>query len=166
MIYANSTDPDQTVHKGAVRLGSTLFSITLSILRNKYIKSKFYAKMVWEKVFEILRHLPYGVRHQDLAIFLHTSSGLAKVFAAMSYIYNVSLNAWSVRQTREISPSNFTFSRKGSRTTFKPQTWIVGFVVVVVVCLFCFKWWGLFLKYSDTLILFHSYPQKCTFIWL
>ena len=32
--------------------------IPLSILRNNCIKSKIYAKKVWNKVFEVLGHLP------------------------------------------------------------------------------------------------------------
>ena len=40
MTYANSADSDQTAPEGAVRSGSTLFAIPLSILRNSCIKSK------------------------------------------------------------------------------------------------------------------------------
>ena len=59
MTYANSADPDQTAPEGAVWSGSTLFAIPLSILRNSCIKSKIKARIVWNKVFEILGHLPY-----------------------------------------------------------------------------------------------------------
>ena len=38
--YANSADPDQTAPEGAVWSGSTLFAISLNILRNDYLKSK------------------------------------------------------------------------------------------------------------------------------
>ena len=40
MTYANSADPDQTPPEGAVRSGSTLFAVPLSILGNNCIKSK------------------------------------------------------------------------------------------------------------------------------
>ena len=40
MTYANSADPDQTAPEGAVWSGSTLFAITLNILRNNCIKIK------------------------------------------------------------------------------------------------------------------------------
>ena len=58
MTYANSTDPDQTAPEGAVWSGSTLFAIPLSILRNNCIKSKFKAKIVWNKAFKILENVP------------------------------------------------------------------------------------------------------------
>ena len=35
IVYANSSDPDQTAPEGAVWSGSTLFTIALSILREK-----------------------------------------------------------------------------------------------------------------------------------
>ena len=59
MAYANSVDHDQTAPEGAVWSGSTLFGIPLSILRNNCMKSKNYAKKVWNFVFEILGHLLY-----------------------------------------------------------------------------------------------------------
>ena len=59
MAYANSVDPDQTAPDGAVWSGSTLFVITLSILRNNYIKSQTLGKKVRNKVLKILEHLPY-----------------------------------------------------------------------------------------------------------
>ena len=40
MAYANSVDPDQTAPEEAVRSGSILFAIPLSILRDRSIKSK------------------------------------------------------------------------------------------------------------------------------
>ena len=40
MPYANSADPDQTATEEAVKSGSTLFVIPLSILRNNCVKSK------------------------------------------------------------------------------------------------------------------------------
>ena len=55
--YANSADSDQTA-SGAVLSGSILFVIPLSILRNNCIKSKPMGKLVLNKVFEILGHLP------------------------------------------------------------------------------------------------------------
>ena len=58
-MYANSANPDQTALEGAVWSGSTLFAISLSILRNKCIKSKSLAKKVQDEVFEILGHLLY-----------------------------------------------------------------------------------------------------------
>ena len=36
----NSANPNQTASEGAVRSGSTLFAISLSILRNNFVKSK------------------------------------------------------------------------------------------------------------------------------
>ena len=59
MTCADSADPDQTAPGGAVWSGSALFAIPLSILRNGCIKRKLYAKIVWNKVFIILEHLPY-----------------------------------------------------------------------------------------------------------
>ena len=56
MAYAYSADPDQTVPSGAVWSGSTLFAIPLSILRNKYTKTKSSPKMYgnnMNKMFEI-----------------------------------------------------------------------------------------------------------------
>ena len=50
MSYTNNVDPDQTA--------SSLFAIPQSILRNNCIKSKIYAKIVWNKVLKILGHLP------------------------------------------------------------------------------------------------------------
>ena len=35
MLYANSADPDKTAPEGAVRSGSSLFTIPLSILKDK-----------------------------------------------------------------------------------------------------------------------------------
>ena len=49
----------QTQIEEAVWSGSTLFAIPLSILSNRCIKSKIVANTVWNKVFEILGHLPY-----------------------------------------------------------------------------------------------------------
>ena len=43
MAYANNAEPDQAP-EGAVWSGSTLFAITLNILRNNCIKSKITAK--------------------------------------------------------------------------------------------------------------------------
>ena len=40
MTFADSADPDQTAPEGAVWSRSTLFAISLSILRNNCIKSK------------------------------------------------------------------------------------------------------------------------------
>ena len=60
MAYANSVDPNQTAPSGAVWLGSTLFAIQQSILRNSCIKAKVFQKKVW-KVFEILGHLLYSI---------------------------------------------------------------------------------------------------------
>ena len=45
--------------EGAIWSGSILFAISLSILRNKCIKSKSLAKKVQDEVFEILGHLLY-----------------------------------------------------------------------------------------------------------
>ena len=59
MTYANRADPDQTAPEGAVWSGATLFAIPLNILSNKYIKSKIYVTIVWNKVFETLGHSPY-----------------------------------------------------------------------------------------------------------
>ena len=59
IAYANSADPNQTAPEGAVWSGSTLLAIPLSILRSNSIKSKIYAKEDWNKVLEILGHLPY-----------------------------------------------------------------------------------------------------------
>ena len=59
--YTNSVDPDQTAPEGAVWSGSTLFAIQLGILRNNCIKIKIWAIKVWNKVFEILGHLPYSM---------------------------------------------------------------------------------------------------------
>ena len=56
--YANGADPDQTAPEGVVWSGSTLFAIPVRILRNNYKKQKL-GKKVWNKVFEILGHLPY-----------------------------------------------------------------------------------------------------------
>ena len=57
MAYANSLDPDQTACEGAVWSGSTLFAIPPSILRKKKcIKSKLWAKKVWNKGLKILGH--------------------------------------------------------------------------------------------------------------
>ena len=58
MAYSNSADPDQTASEGAVWSESTLFASPLSILRNNCIKSNS-GKKLWNKVFEILGHLPY-----------------------------------------------------------------------------------------------------------
>ena len=58
MAYANSADPDQTAPKGAVWSGSTLFAIPLGSSRSNSIKRNILAKKVWNKVFEILGHLP------------------------------------------------------------------------------------------------------------
>ena len=52
----------------AVWSGSTLFAIPLSILRNSCIKSKIYAKIVRNKVFEMLGHLPYNRRPINIQI--------------------------------------------------------------------------------------------------
>ena len=52
MTYANSADLDQTLES------ATLFAMPLSILRNSCIKSTIQAKIVWNKVFPILGHLP------------------------------------------------------------------------------------------------------------
>ena len=61
MTYANSADPDQTAPEGGpVSSGSTLFATPLSILNNRYIKSKLQDRLVWNKVFEILGHLLYS----------------------------------------------------------------------------------------------------------
>ena len=54
MTYANIADTDQI--EGVVWAGSTLFAIPLSILRNNCIK-----KIVLNKVFKILGHLPYNI---------------------------------------------------------------------------------------------------------
>ena len=59
MTYANSADPDQAAPEGAVWSGSALFAVPLSILRNKCIRSIIYARIVENKVFKILGHLPY-----------------------------------------------------------------------------------------------------------
>ena len=59
MVYAYSADPDQTAPEGAVWSGSTLFAIQVDVLRNNCIKSEIKAKIVWNKVFEILGHLLY-----------------------------------------------------------------------------------------------------------
>ena len=40
IVYANSSDPDQTAPEGAVWSGSTLFAIALSILRDGFAKSR------------------------------------------------------------------------------------------------------------------------------
>ena len=59
MAYANREDQDQTAPVGAVWSGSALFANPDSNLRNNYIKNRFKARKVWNKVFEILGHLPY-----------------------------------------------------------------------------------------------------------
>ena len=52
--YANNVDPDQTAPEGAVWLMSTLFAIQPSILRKNCIKSKIYAKKVWNnRIFTV-----------------------------------------------------------------------------------------------------------------
>ena len=48
MAYANSADPDQTAPEGAVWSESTLFTISLSILRDNCIKSKILGKKSME----------------------------------------------------------------------------------------------------------------------
>ena len=73
MLYANSVDPDQTAPEGAVWSGSTLFAIPLSILGNNCVKSKIWARKVWNKVFEILEHLPYLLFFENISIFLYFS---------------------------------------------------------------------------------------------
>ena len=67
MAYANSVDQDQNAPKGAVWSGSTLFAIPLGILGNNCIKSKFWTKKDWNKVFKILGHLPYMWHFVDFA---------------------------------------------------------------------------------------------------
>ena len=44
IAYADSADLDQTAPEGAVRSGSTVLAIPLSILRNNCIKSDIYIK--------------------------------------------------------------------------------------------------------------------------
>ena len=56
MTYANSADPDQTP-EGAVWSGSSLFAIPLNVVSNNYIQQNL--GNVWNKVFQILGHLPY-----------------------------------------------------------------------------------------------------------
>ena len=57
MAYANREEQDQTAPEGAAWSGSKLFASPISILRKNRIKSKIYAKKVWNKVFEVLGHL-------------------------------------------------------------------------------------------------------------
>ena len=76
IAYAESADPDQTVPEGAVWSRYTLFAIPLSILRKNYIKSKIWAKKVWNKVFKILGHLPYQRFCSLLTEYLDTISAL------------------------------------------------------------------------------------------
>ena len=82
MTYANSTDPE-----GPVLSRSTLFAIPLSSLRNNCIKSKIYAKKVWNRVFIISGYLPYCL----LCIFIIFSE--KKVLE----IYHIRLNYCTVR---------------------------------------------------------------------
>ena len=56
MTYANSAHPDQTAPEGAVWSESTLFAITLSILKKQLHKKQNLGQ---NKVAEILGHLPY-----------------------------------------------------------------------------------------------------------
>ena len=74
--YANSAGQDQTAPEGAVWSGSTLFAISLSILRNICIKSKILAKKyginVWNfrtllyskmmSFWQCLAHMNYDIR--------------------------------------------------------------------------------------------------------
>ena len=59
MAYANNADPDQIAPTEAVKSRSTLFTVPVNILKTNYIKSKIVARKVWNKVSEILGHLPY-----------------------------------------------------------------------------------------------------------
>ena len=59
LAFANSADPDQTAPKGAAWSGSTLFAIPLRILKKELHKKQNLGQKLWNKVFEILGHLPY-----------------------------------------------------------------------------------------------------------
>ena len=51
MAYAESADQDQTAPEGAVWSVSTLFAISLSILRKNCIKTKFTQRKKYEKKY-------------------------------------------------------------------------------------------------------------------
>ena len=55
MAYANSADPHQTVPEGGL---IRVYTVCLfnKYFRNNFRKAKFWAKKVWNKVFEILGH--------------------------------------------------------------------------------------------------------------
>ena len=59
MPYANSADPDQTAPERTVLSASSLFTIPLSIFKRRMHKKKRnLSKKVWNKMLEILGHLP------------------------------------------------------------------------------------------------------------
>ena len=61
MTYANSADPDQTAPQGAVRSGLHCLPFHYVLWETTALTAKFRLKKVWNKVFEILRHLSFHI---------------------------------------------------------------------------------------------------------
>ena len=89
MAYANSAGPNQTAPEGAVWLGSTLFAIPLSILRNNCIKGYTLLKINIFFIQVRFNKLIYGM-HQTACTISISLSFLNSIKNERIFFYRIS----------------------------------------------------------------------------